>query len=53
MLVPMPHKQMLKLYSPVEAYCPDCNQSHSTYKETTGYSNFPITLCNQCEENWE
>lgn len=45
--------QILELYSPVEAYCIDCAQFHKTYKKTTGHSNFPIALCDECEENWE
>lgn len=27
MLIPMTHEQILKLYSPVEAYCLDCSKS--------------------------
>lgn len=42
----------LKPYTPVEAYCMDCNSFHFTYDEVSGNSDFPMALCPQCEANW-
>lgn len=53
MLIPMTLDQILELYEPVEAYCPDCAQFHKTYKKTTGHIDFPIALCDECEETWK
>lgn len=43
----------LKPYEPVEAYCNDCHSYHFTYNEVSGDSAYPITLCPQCEDNWD
>lgn len=44
---------ILKLYAPTEVYCPDCRQFHKTHKQVSGNTDFPIALCDQCEENWD